>query len=95
MPASFSPSPCADHRPAVITLIAFATASDALKLRSPFILVGLLMCLVGFSINISHAAIGVKYFGTFFIVSGSYAAIAGLVTWCVALYIDTACFVQC
>ena len=62
----------------------FAAASDMLKMRSPFIFAGMLMCLIGFSINISNAAMGVKYFGTFLIVSGSYAAIAGLVTWCVS-----------
>lgn len=65
----------------MITLVAFAVASDKLEMRSPFILAGMLMCLVGFAINISQAAMGVKYFGTFLIVSGSYAAIVGLVTW--------------
>lgn len=39
------------------------------------------MCLIGFAINISEAPIGVKYFGTFFCVSGSYAAFPGIVAW--------------
>ncbi|KZT63322.1 hypothetical protein DAEQUDRAFT_680573, partial [Daedalea quercina L-15889] len=65
----------------VITLIVFAVSSDMLKMRSPFILAGLLMCLIGFSINISDAAMGVKYFGTFLCVSGAYAALPGVVAW--------------
>ena len=50
-------------------------------MRSPFILAGLTMCLIGFAINISDARIGVKYFGTFLCVSGSYAAFPGVVSW--------------
>ncbi|OJA08578.1 hypothetical protein AZE42_11894 [Rhizopogon vesiculosus] len=50
-------------------------------MRSPFILTGLLMCLVGLSINISTAPNGAKYFGTFWIVIGSYAAFPGIVSW--------------
>ncbi|KZT63332.1 MFS general substrate transporter [Daedalea quercina L-15889] len=63
---------------ATIVLLTFAVWSDHVKMRSPFILAGLLMCLVGFSINISDAPIGAKYFGTFLCVSGSYAAFPGI-----------------
>jgi sugar phosphate permease len=66
---------------ATFTLLAFAHYSDKLKIRSPFILAGLTMCLIGFSINISTAPSGVKYFGTFFIVMGSYAALPGVISW--------------
>jgi len=66
---------------ATIVLFVFAHYSDKLKMRSPFILTGLLMCLIGLSINISTAPNGVKYFGTFWIVIGSYAAVPGLVSW--------------
>ncbi|KAG2124884.1 MFS general substrate transporter [Suillus clintonianus] len=66
---------------ATLTLLVFAHYSDKLKMRSPFILAGLTMCLIGFSINISTAPSGVKYFGTFFIVMGSYAAFPGVVSW--------------
>jgi hypothetical protein len=52
-----------------------------LKIRSPFILAGLVMCLFGYAINISTAPRGVKYFGTFFVVAGSYAAFPGVVSW--------------
>lgn len=52
-------------------------------MRSPFILLGLTMLLIGFSINISPAPRGVKYFGTFFCVAGSYAAFPGVVAWLV------------
>lgn len=64
-----------------LTLLVFAHYSDKLKIRSPFILAGLTMCLIGFSINISTAPSGVKYFGTFFIVMGSYAAFPGVISW--------------
>ncbi len=65
-----------------IILLIFALWSDRIKMRYPFILAGLVMCLIGFAINISDAPIGVKYFGTFFCVSGSYAAFPGVISWC-------------
>lgn len=67
-------------------LLIFAHYSDKTKLRSPFILLGLTMCLIGFSINISNASHGVKYFGTFFCIAGSYAAFPGIVTWYLFLF---------
>ncbi|KAF9234655.1 MFS general substrate transporter [Melanogaster broomeanus] len=66
---------------ATITLLTFAQYSDKLKLRSPFIYVCLVMLLIGYSINISNVPSGVKYFGTYFIVTGSYAAFPGVVSW--------------
>ncbi|OJA16047.1 hypothetical protein AZE42_05487 [Rhizopogon vesiculosus] len=66
---------------ATITLFVCAHYSDKLKTRSPFILAGLTMCLIGLSINISSAPSGVKYFGTFFVVIGGYVAVPGLVSW--------------
>lgn len=50
-------------------------------MRSPFILAGLTMCLIGFSMNISTAPDGVKYFGTYVIVMGSYASLPGVISW--------------
>ncbi|KAF8998075.1 MFS general substrate transporter [Hymenopellis radicata] len=66
---------------ATIVVIAMASASDRYKLRSPFIFGGLLVALVGFIINITDAPSGVKYFGTFLCVSGSYGALPGVVVW--------------
>lgn len=63
-------------------LLTLAHYSDKLKLRAPFILVGLSMILIGFAINISSAPSGAKYFGTFFCVAGSYGAFSGVVAWC-------------
>ena len=57
-------------------------------MRSPFILLGLTMCLIGFTINISNVHNGIKYFGTFFCVAGSYAAFPGVVAWCVLLLVS-------
>lgn len=56
--------------------------SDRIKLRSPFLLAGILTCIIGFSINISDANAGVKYFGTFLCVTGSYATLPGSIAWC-------------
>jgi MFS family permease len=66
---------------ATIILLVFAHYSDKLGRRSPFILLGLTFLLVGFSINISAAPPGAKYFGTFLVVAGSYASFPGVVAW--------------
>ncbi|KAJ3565341.1 hypothetical protein NP233_g7691 [Leucocoprinus birnbaumii] len=66
---------------ATTVLYIFAFYSDKIKKRYPFILAGLTFCLIGFAINISDAPHGVKYFGTFFVVTGSYAAFPGVVAW--------------
>ncbi|PPR02802.1 hypothetical protein CVT26_009588 [Gymnopilus dilepis] len=66
---------------ATTVLYIFAYYSDKIKMRSPFIVLGLVFCLIGFSINISEVSNGVKYFGTFFVVTGSYAAFPGIVAW--------------
>ena len=58
-------------------------------MRYPFILAGLVMLTIGFAINISDVPIGVKYFGTFFCVSGSYAAFPGIVAWCVLEFLHS------
>ncbi|KAJ7646876.1 MFS general substrate transporter [Roridomyces roridus] len=66
---------------ATLSLLTFAFWSDRLKMRFPFILAGQLMCLVGFSINISEASSGAKYFGVFLCVGGAYSAFPGIVAW--------------
>lgn len=43
--------------PLALILVSYAWYSDKLRMWSPFILFGLIMCLVGFSINISQAQI--------------------------------------
>lgn len=64
-----------------IVLLIFALSSDRMGKRSPFIFCGLVMLLIGFSINISDTKAGVKYFGTFFCVAGAYATFPGVVSW--------------
>lgn len=66
---------------ATILVLAFGFYSDKVGKRYPFILGGLFMLLIGFSIQISDAPRGVKYFGTFFCVAGSYASFPGVVAW--------------
>ncbi|KAF9075372.1 MFS general substrate transporter [Rhodocollybia butyracea] len=59
----------------------FAYYSDKLLVRSPFVFASLILCLVGFAINISNASSGAKYFGTFLVVAGAYAGFPGVVVW--------------
>lgn len=66
---------------ATLLLLLFAIWSDHIKTRSPFVVAGLVIILIGFAIQISDASPGVKYFGTFFCVAGSYAAFPGIVAW--------------
>ncbi|KAJ6545251.1 MFS general substrate transporter [Mycena capillaripes] len=66
---------------ATIVVFIFAYWSDRAKVRSPFIFAGLIFNLIGFSINISNVPSGLKYFGTFFSVTGAYAAIPGVIAW--------------
>lgn len=63
--------------------IAFAIYSDKLQKRSPFILSGQLLAVIGFAILLSDAPSGVHYFGTFLSVAGPYAAFPGVIAWCV------------
>ncbi|KAI9457539.1 MFS general substrate transporter [Boletus coccyginus] len=66
---------------AAIVLLIWAHYSDKLGIRSVFIYAGLVLLLIGYSINISDASDGVKYFGTFLLVTGSYASAPGMVAW--------------
>ena len=66
---------------AATVLLLFAHYSDKLKLRSPFIFVAQCMALIGFTVNITNAPRGPKYFGLFLAVAGAYGAIPGSVTW--------------
>ena len=53
-------------------------------MRALFIYISLIFLVIGSGINSSNARSGVKYFGTFWIVAGSYAGFPGVVAWCVA-----------
>ncbi|KIJ12921.1 Anion:Cation symporter family protein [Paxillus involutus ATCC 200175] len=66
---------------ATVTILASAHFSDKVKLRSPFIFAGQSTALLGYIINISDAPYGVKYFGTYLCVIGSYSSITGSVSW--------------
>ncbi|EIW53164.1 MFS general substrate transporter [Trametes versicolor FP-101664 SS1] len=62
-------------------VVAWSKWSDIHQKRSPSILAGLLFCLVGFAINAADTPIGVRYFGTFLVVTGGYAGFPGNVSW--------------
>ncbi|KAF9233953.1 MFS general substrate transporter [Melanogaster broomeanus] len=65
------------------THVTFAHFSDKIRLRSPFILAGHSIALVGFIINISDAPSNVKYFGLFLCLMGGSSS--GVITWLVLL----------
>jgi hypothetical protein len=64
-----------------IVVITFSLLSDKYQMRSPFIIAGQLMCIIGYIINICHVPSGAKYFGMFLTVAGSYGAFPGVVAW--------------
>ncbi|KAH7878132.1 uncharacterized protein C8R40DRAFT_1167531 [Lentinula edodes] len=66
---------------ATIVLGFFSYYSDKVTMRSPFILAGQIICLIGLSINIANVSHNAKYFGTFLIVAGSYSGLPGIVVW--------------
>ncbi|KAI0327048.1 MFS general substrate transporter [Cubamyces sp. BRFM 1775] len=55
--------------------------SDRIRMRSPFIIAGLCVAFVGFGINISDASIGVKYFGLYLAVVGTFAGTPLIIAW--------------
>jgi MFS transporter, ACS family, DAL5 transporter family protein len=65
---------------ATMTLL-FGYYSDKLRIRYPFILAALVQLLVGFSIQISAASQGVKYFGIYLCMAG-FSAVPGIIAWC-------------
>lgn len=65
----------------VIFLLLSAHFSDKLGSRWPFIFAGFLSSAAGFSINLSNAPIGAKYFGTFLCVAGAYSSSPGVLAW--------------
>ncbi|KAI0816935.1 MFS general substrate transporter [Trametes gibbosa] len=66
---------------ATVAVVAWSKWSDIHQKRSPSIFLGLIFCLVGFSVNAADVPIGVRYFGTFLVVTGSYAGFPGNVSW--------------
>ncbi|KAI0692598.1 MFS general substrate transporter [Cerioporus squamosus] len=66
---------------AVIMVVVLAIWADRVRMRSPFIFLGLALAAIGYGINISTAPIGVKYFGTFLTAIGGYSAFPATISW--------------
>ncbi|EIW53158.1 MFS general substrate transporter [Trametes versicolor FP-101664 SS1] len=66
---------------ATVTVVICSALSDHTKLRSPFIVGGLMLAFTGYAIQASDASIGVKYFGTYLIVIGAYEAGPFMISW--------------
>jgi hypothetical protein len=65
----------------------FAHFSDKVKLRSPFIFAAQLIALLGYIINILDVPSGIKYFGTYLCVIGTFSGVPGGVSWSVESHI--------
>ncbi|KAF8836783.1 MFS general substrate transporter [Paxillus ammoniavirescens] len=61
-------------------LLVFAHYSDKIKLRWPFIFAAQCISLTGYTINISDASSGFKYFGLYLCILGSSGG-SGAITW--------------
>ena len=68
---------------AVVLFLFLANYSDRVKMRSPFILGGIVVALIGFAINISDASNGVKYFGLCLCILGMFGGMPSVFAWCV------------
>ncbi|KAI6041662.1 MFS general substrate transporter [Pisolithus marmoratus] len=66
---------------ATISMISVAHFSDTINIRFPFIVVSEFVGLSGYIIQITDASMGIKYFGTFLIVVGTYTGIPCSVGW--------------
>ncbi|KAI6045450.1 MFS general substrate transporter [Pisolithus marmoratus] len=66
---------------ATIVMITVAHLSDAMKIRSPFLLAMEFVGLVGYIIQMTNSSAGVKYFGTYLTVIGLYAGVPCVVGW--------------
>lgn len=62
-------------------MISVSHVSDKMKIRSPFVFALQFTTLVGYIIEISYSSSGVKYFGTFLCVVGSYTGVPCSVGW--------------
>jgi hypothetical protein len=68
-----------------IVVVATSLVSDKLRLRSPFIFAGLILMLIGISINMANTPNGVKYFGCYWIAVGAFTSLAGMIAWYVLM----------
>ncbi|KAF9505787.1 hypothetical protein BS47DRAFT_1306165 [Hydnum rufescens UP504] len=67
---------------AAIITITGSLIADRIKRRSPSIVIGLTIGLIGFAINISNVkSRGPKYFGTFLCTAGTYSAFPATIAW--------------
>lgn len=66
---------------ATVVVMWWAVWADRSKMRSPFIVMGLLLSAIGYGISLSNASVGVKYFATFLIAIGGYASVPAVIAW--------------
>jgi hypothetical protein len=65
---------------AALCVVAFAFASDHMKLRAPFVIGPIIISLIGYAILYRATATGVRYFATFLAALGAYGAFPAVVT---------------
>ncbi|KAF8833358.1 MFS general substrate transporter [Paxillus ammoniavirescens] len=62
-------------------VLVFGYFSDKLKLRSPFVFAGQSVSMLGYIINITGAPSGVKFFGAYLCIIGTFACSPGPISW--------------
>lgn len=62
-----------------------ANLSDRVRMRSPFILGGMVLGLIGYIINILKASNGEKFFGAILCILGLFGGMPSVYAWCIAL----------
>ena len=72
------------NRGAAILLFVCAHYSDKWRMRSPTLYFGIACAMIGIAINLPDIPPGVKYFGIFLVIGGIFAAVPGVVAWCVS-----------
>ncbi|KAI0356824.1 MFS general substrate transporter [Trametes cingulata] len=66
---------------ATVNVVLCSLYSDRIKMRSPFVLAGLVLTFIGFAVNVSDACIGAKYLGVHFVVIGAYLSAPIVISW--------------
>ncbi|KIJ08924.1 hypothetical protein PAXINDRAFT_17974 [Paxillus involutus ATCC 200175] len=64
-----------------VTVLVFGYFSDKLKFRSPFVFAGLSVSMLGYIITITDAPSGVKFFGAYLCIIGTFACGPGGICW--------------
>ena len=66
---------------AAVYIIATCYLSDRIRMRGPFLLVGSIFLIIGWTIQLACKGVAVRYFGLFLVAVGGFGSIPGSLTW--------------